>query len=387
MNAVPEKPVVDTQPGMSVPGATPIARRRLAARLLRPAIALVVLIAAGITANWWFTEGAYIESTDNAYIQGDIATLSPRVEGTVIAIHVADNQRVKAGDPLISLDPADLTATRDQAKGSLAEATAAVATARRQVEQARLAIDTASANVTQAQAEAVRARADAGRSVALVGPGWTSRQANDLAVATAQKADAALAAAIAQKRSAEEAQSVAEAQLVQAQAKVGSQQAALQLAENNLSYTVIRAPFDGIVGNRAAQLGMRVSPGQQLIAIAPPPEKLFVVANFKETQVRRMRPGQKVRLIPDIDPAAAVDARVDSLAPATGALFSLLPPENATGNFTKVVQRIPVKLAIDPAQAQKAAWLRAGLSVTAEVDTRGPDAVRHGFLGSLPFMH
>jgi membrane fusion protein (multidrug efflux system) len=158
--------------------------------------------------------------------------------------------------------------------------------------------------------------------------------------------------------------------------------AAVQLAENNLAYTVIRAPFDGVVGNRAAELGQHVQPGAQLIAVAPLPGKLYVVANFKETQLRRMHAGMKVQLVPDIDSSAAVDGRVDSLAPATGALFSLLPPENATGNFTKVVQRVPVKIALDPAEASRAAWLRAGLSVTAEVDTRGPDAQRLGFFGA-----
>jgi membrane fusion protein (multidrug efflux system) len=158
--------------------------------------------------------------------------------------------------------------------------------------------------------------------------------------------------------------------------------AAVQLAENNLAYTVIRAPFDGIAGNRAAELGQHVTPATQLIAVAPLRERLYVVANFKETQLRRMQPGMKVRLIPDIDPNAAVDGRVDSLAPATGALFSLLPPENATGNFTKVVQRVPVKLMLDPAEAAQASWLRAGLSVTAEVDTRGPDAQRLGLFGT-----
>ena len=145
---------------------------------------------------------------------------------------------------------------------------------------------------------------------------------------------------------------------------------------------MIRAPFDGIVGNRAAELGQHVMPGAQLIAVAPLPDKLYVVANFKETQLRRMRAGMKVRLIPDIDSGAAVTGRVDSLAPATGALFSLLPPENATGNFTKVVQRVPVKIVLDPADAAHAGWLRAGLSVTADVDTRGPDAQRLGLFGA-----
>jgi membrane fusion protein (multidrug efflux system) len=149
-----------------------------------------------------------------------------------------------------------------------------------------------------------------------------------------------------------------------------------------MAYTVIRAPFDGIVGNRAAEIGQHVTPTTQLIAVAPLPGRLYVVANFKETQLRRMQPGMKVRLIPDIDSDAVVNGRVDSLAPATGALFSLLPPENATGNFTKVVQRVPVKLVLDPSDAMTAGWLRAGLSVTAEVDTRGPDAERLGLFGA-----
>ena len=384
MNAVAEKPV-PSQPeaaSSTLPAATPLARRRQIGSLLKPALGLIALLGVLVGANWWLTEGTYIESTDNAYVQGDIAVLSSRVEGTVRTIHVADNQRVHAGDPLISLDPADLTAVRDQARGSLAEAAAAAATGRRQIEQARTAIDTAAAMITQAQAEATRAAADAARSGALTGSGWTSRQANDLAIATSRKADAALVATQAQRRSAEEALTVAEAQLVQAEARQRTAGAALQLAENNLAYTVIRAPFEGIVGNRAAQLGARVSPGQQLIAIAPPPESLFIVANFKETQLRRMQPGQPVRLIPDINPDAAVDGHLDSVAPATGALFSLLPPENATGNFTKVVQRVPVKLVLNPEQARAATWLRAGLSVSAEVDTRGPAATRRGVIGS-----
>ncbi len=189
-------------------------------------------------------------------------------------------------------------------------------------------------------------------------------------------------AAQAQKAAAEQQLDVLKAQVIQASARQQNAAAAVQLAENNLAYTVIRAPFDGIAGNRAAEFGQHVTPATQLIAVAPLREQLYVIANFKETQLRRMRPGMKVRLIPDIDPDAAVDGRVDSLAPATGALFSLLPPENATGNFTKVVQRVPVKLVIDPGQAAQAGWLRAGLSVTAEVDTRGPDAQRLGLFGA-----
>jgi len=191
-----------------------------------------------------------------------------------------------------------------------------------------------------------------------------------------------LGVSIAQEAAANDQIVVLTAQLGQAEAHLLGAEAQLAVARNNVAHTVIRAPFDGIVGNRSAQVGKHVVPGTQLMALAPPPEQLFVVANFKETQLHLMRPGMKVRLIRGHRSGDAVDGVVDSLAPATGALFSLLPPENATGNFTKVVQRVPVKLRIDAEQAKRAMWLRSGLSVTAEVDTRGPDAVRLGWWGT-----
>ncbi len=379
MNAIVDKP--QPAPADAQTRSEPHRLRRLR-RLWRPVAGLAAAVAVSMTASWWFTEGRYIESTVNAYVQGDIAVLSPRIEGDVAAIKVADNQRVRAGDPLIVLDPADWRARLAQAVANAAEAAAAVETAQRQVAQQNASIDAAQAAIVQAQAEQARASADATRSGTLVASGWASRQANDQAIADARKANAAVAAAQAQKAAAEQQLAVLNAQVLQARARQQNAAAAVQLAENNLAYTVIRAPFDGIVGNRAAELGQHVTPATQLIAVAPLPEHLYVVANFKETQLRRMRPGMRVRLIPDIDPDAAVEGRVDSLAPATGALFSLLPPENATGNFTKVVQRVPVKLVLDPAQAAHAQWLRAGLSVTAEVDTRGSDAQRLGLFGT-----
>ena len=159
----------------------------------RPALAVAIGI--GVTASWWFTEGRYIESTDNAYVQGDIAVLSPRIEGDVTAIKVADNQRVRAGDPLIVLDPADWRARLAQATAAAAEATAAIETAQRQVGQQRATIDAAQAAIVQAQAEQARATADAARSGSLVASGWTSRQSNDQAVADQRKANAAVVAA------------------------------------------------------------------------------------------------------------------------------------------------------------------------------------------------
>jgi membrane fusion protein (multidrug efflux system) len=381
MNAVTDKPQ-SLQPDEKTSGVPPKPRRGSLKRLLRPLILLVVVCAVLVTAGWWFTEGRYIESTDNAYVQGDIAVLSPRIEGNIAAILVQDNQAVRAGAPLIVLDDSDWQARLAQARAADSEAEAAISTAHRQIGQQQAMIDVAGAAIAQAQAEQIRSAADMARATNLAASGAGSRQASDLAISDARKAEAALRSAQAQRVAAEQLLSVMQAQEVQAGARKQNADAAVKLAENNLGYTVIRAPFDGIVGNRAAELGQHVAAGTQLIAVAPPAARLYVIANFKETQLKRMEPGQKVTLVPDIDTDAAVTGRVESMAPATGALFSLMPPENATGNFTKVVQRIPVKIVIDPADVKSAHWLRAGLSVTAEVDTRGPDAHRLGLFGA-----
>ncbi len=378
MNAISEKLVAEQAEGQSR-AAPPVRRLR---RMLRPAVGIVLVAGVALVANWWFTEGRYVQSTDDAYVQGDIAVLGPRIEGDVIGIPVADNEVVHAGDPLILLDPSDWQARLDQSRAAAAEAAAAVMTAGRQIVQQQAMISAAQAAITDAEAQQVLANADASRSNELTKAGWSSRQANDQAVADRRKADAALMAAQARKTAAEQQLAVDAAQLVQAQARQQSAAAAVKLAANNLSYTTIRAPFDGIVGNRAAQLGEHVQTGAQLIAVAPLRRQLYVTANFKETQLAHMQPGLKVQLSADIDPDHPVEGRVDSLAPATGALFSLLPPENATGNFTRVVQRVPVKITLDPAQADAAAWLRAGLSVTASVDTRGAAGKQLGLFGA-----
>ena len=381
MNAITKRPAptAEDHTTQSSPPKPRASRRRLLGIPLA-VMGMVLAVAAG---HWWLTEGRWIESTDNAYVQGDITVLSPRIDGDISAVLASDNQRVRAGDPLVELDPADWQARAMQAEASVAEARASVTTLQAQIAQQRTNLGMAAANRANATAERDRTAQDAQRSIALRAKGWASEQANDLAVTESRKATAMLSVSIAQETAANDQINILSAQLQQAQARLLGAEAQLKLAQNNLAHATIRAPFDGIVGNRSAQVGKHVVPGTQLLALAPPPEQLYVVANFKETQLHLMRPGMKVRLTPDIDPDDAVDGVVDSLAPATGALFSLLPPENATGNFTKVVQRVPVKLRIDPDQAAHASWLRSGLSVTAEVDTRGPDAVRHGLLGTI----
>lgn len=261
MNAISKTAQADPAVDLSSVADIPARKRRL----WRPVVALVVLAGAALVANWWFTEAVFIESTDNAYVQGDIAVLGPRIDGDVISVEVADNQVVKAGDRLVTLDPRDRQAQLAVASASEAEAASAIATATRQVEQQRASIASADAMIASADAEQTRAVAEAGRTGALVGAGWTSRQANEVAVADRSKARAMVASAAAGRENALRALAVAEAQQAQAEARLVSGQALVRVAENNLSYTVMSAPFDGIVGNRAVRVGAHVAAGQQLL--------------------------------------------------------------------------------------------------------------------------
>ncbi|MBP0491857.1 HlyD family secretion protein [Roseomonas indoligenes] len=359
--------------------AAPAPRRSRFRRAL-PLIALVAVGGLAAGGIWYWGVGRFMESTDNAYVGGDIAVLSPRIEGDVARILVADNQPVEAGQPLIELESRDWTARRDGAAAALAEAEANIGTlaaqrtqALAQVASAEAQVATAEAQAANAEAERVRAVAEAGRAGSLATGGFGTRAAVDTTVAAQRKAEAGvaaaragLAAARAGLESARAGIPVIEAQSRSAVARRDAAHASLELAESNLAYTVIHAPFAGVAGNRAAQLGQHVRAGQNLIAVAPSADRLYVTANFKETQLRRIREGQPVEL--SVDAGATLHGTVQSLSPATGAQFSLLPPENATGNFTKIVQRVPVRIAVDPCQDVRA--LRPGLSVEAEVDTR-----------------
>ena len=380
MNALtPNSQVKD---GSMAATGVPIAPRRSLLRRLRPVLLMAGLCGAAAGGSWWWTTARFLQSTDNAAIAGDIAVLSSRIEGDVAEILVADNQRVTAGQPLIRLDDRDWRARLAAGEAGLDEAEAAIATLTQQIEQQRAQIAAAEAQVASAEAERVRAETDARRAQELVGGGYTSRQAQDRAIADMRKAEAAVAAAQAQLAVQRQALPVIEASRRQAEARRDSARAQLELARSNLDNTVIRAPFEGIAGNRAAQLGQHVRAGQQLIAVAPPPERQWVVANFKETQLTRMRTGQPVVVTVDALPGVELHGRLESIAPATGSQFSLLPPENATGNFTKIVQRVPIRVAIAPEDTAKLALLRPGLSVEAEVDTRDDPSAPRGMIGA-----
>jgi membrane fusion protein (multidrug efflux system) len=381
MNALsPNQAAADGK--LTAVGAPPAPPRRSPLRRLRPLLILLVLGGATLSGGWWWSVARFLESTDNATLAGDIAVLSSRIEGDVAEILVADNARVAAGQPLIRLEARDWQARLNQAEAAVAEAEAAIVTLAEQVVQQRAQVTAAEAQIAANEAERVRAATDAQRAQELVRGNYASRQSVDQAVADLRKAEAAVAAARAQLAVQRQALPVLEANRRQAEARRDSALAALELARNSLDNTVIRAPFEGIAGNRAAQIGQHVRAGQMLIAVAPPPERQWVVANFKETQLARMRPGQPVHLTVDALPGLELHGRVESLAPATGSQFSLLPPENATGNLTKIVQRVPVRIAVEAADAARLALLRPGLSVEAEVDTRDDPSAPRGVLAA-----
>ncbi|QJE74517.1 HlyD family secretion protein [Aerophototrophica crusticola] len=328
-----------------------------------------VLLAGAAWGGWhWWTVARFVESTDNAYVQADITTISPRVEGYVAAVPVVDNQPIRAGDVLASIDDRDFRARVDQARARIAAQEAAIANIDSRLSLEQALINRAEADVASAQADLNRAEADRKRYAALAGRDFASQQTLSNTVADAEKAQAALRRAQAALVAERDQVAVLETEKARARATLAELKAALSLAENDLEKTVIRAPVDGVVGNQAARVGQYVRPGTQLMAVVPV-QAAYVTANFKETQIEGLRVGQKVTVAVDAFPDLKAEGRIESLSPASGAQFSLLPPENATGNFTKIVQRVPVRVSL-PQDGPLAGLLRPGLSVVVEVDTR-----------------
>jgi membrane fusion protein (multidrug efflux system) len=270
--------------------------------------------------------------------------ISPRVPGQVARLAVTDNQEVKAGDVLVEIDPRDYETSLSQAKADLAAASSQANQSRAQVKVSEAKVAQAQAAVTAAEAEAQRAKDDLKR-YENVESRAVSKSAIDLAQAQARSATANLVAAYSQTNATEAEVTLSEAGVETATAAVQQAEAKLQQAELNLSYTKIIAPMDGRVTARTVQLGHYIQPGQALLALVP--KDVWVTANFKETQLTYMKPGQPVELSVDAYPNKKFKGKVDSLQAGTGARFSLLPPENAVGNYIKVVQRVPVKIIFD----------------------------------------
>lgn len=326
--------------------------------------AVVALAVAG--GAYWYVYARFFEATDDAYIQADITQLSARVSGTVASLPVAENARVVSGTLLMAIDDRDYRLALEDAQGKVAtqEATLARLTAQLDVQQG--SIRQAEAQVAANTAESRRAVADAARYAALVSDSAVSPVQLDQAQADAKKARANLRSAQAAQEGAQAQLVVLQAQLIEAQRTLEQLKTGVAQAVQNLAYTQVRAPVDGTFGNRGVDVGALVQPGTRL-GVVVPLHALYVEANFKETQLAHIKPGQPVQVRVDALGGRVVRGRVESVAPASGATFSLLPPENATGNFTKIIQRVPVRIAL-PADAD--ALLRPGLSVVVRVDTR-----------------
>lgn len=338
-----EKIKVETAGGIEKEPLPPPPRKRTRLhKVLLAGIAGLVLLIAVILYYRCFI--APYESTDDAFIDGYVTLISPRVPGQVARLAVTDNQEVKAGDVLVEIDPRDYEASLSQAKADLAAASSQANQSRAQVNMSEAKVAQAQAAVTSAEAEAQRANDDLKR-YENVESRAVSKSALDLAQAQARSANANLVAAYSQTNAAEAEVVLSEAGVETAMAAVQQEEAKLQQAELNVSYTKIIAPFVGRVTARTVQVGHYIQPGQALLALVP--KDVWVTANFKETQLTYMKPGQPVELSVDAYPNKKFKGKVDSLQAGTGARFSLLPPENAVGNYIKVVQRVPVKIIFD----------------------------------------
>ena len=329
------------RPSSVRPSAPPKRSRRLVFSIM--SVILLTLLVLGIR-RWWF--GRSHVSTDNAQVDGHIIPVLPKVGGFVNEVRIEENQTVRAGDTLVVLDDRDLRARLAQTEAELAAVLATV--------NSRTRVGQAEAAVAQAQANVVKTQADLARIELLATQNVVSQQTLDAARAAAAAASAQLASA--------------QSALVGADARVASVRAARDQAALQLSYTRLIAPASGVVSKKSVEIGQLVQPGQPLMTVVPL-DDIWVTANLKETEIADVTPGDSADITVDTYGGRHFRGHVESLSPATGAKFSLLPPDNATGNFTKVVQRIPVRIRLDQA-ADAAHPLRPGMSVVATIKTK-----------------
>lgn len=362
-------PVMTSAPTDTAPARAP---RRWGRRLLLCAAALALLGGGGAYGWHWWTTLRFLEETDDAYTAADTVVVSPRVGGQVVEVLVGDNQPVQAGQVLVRLDDADLIVAQRVAAADLQAAEAEVAGLTAQIALLPSAVEQAEADVAAGGAQMAFAQAESRRYQDLLRTGSGTVQRSEQADADIKGRQAGLARSRAALASARGQAAVLQASRQRAQAQADRARAAVQQAGLNLGYARITAPASGAVGDRSVRVGQTVAPGTRLLSVVPTGRDMFVVANFKETQLARMSAGERVELRADMLPGVVLRGRVDSLAPGSGATFALLPPENATGNFTKVVQRVPVRIVLDAADLTEDVLerLRPGLSVTATVDTR-----------------
>jgi membrane fusion protein, multidrug efflux system len=370
---------------VSAQAAEPADEPRKSRRLRRPLLAAAVAVVLGLGGYFghsWWTVGRFQVSTDDAYVGAHTATLAAKISGYVETIPVEDNQHVHAGDVIATIDAGDYQLAVDAARDKAATQQATIGRIGEQVAAQQSAVDQAKAQLASTQAGATRAQLELDRQQALAKQEFASRQKLEQAQADRDQTVAAVESAKAALQSAAANVDVLKGQQQEAARTLKELETSLAKAERDLSFTVIRAPFDGVVGNRAVQSGDYVQPGQRLASLVPLDE-IYIDANFKETQIARLRPGQTVQVAVDAVPGRTFEGSVVSFAPASGSVFSLLPPDNATGNFTKIVQRVAVRIRL-PAGVAREGVLRPGMSVVASIDTRPAAAHQQAAAVSAP---
>jgi membrane fusion protein (multidrug efflux system) len=375
--AVIEPPAQSSTPPEAKPRSRRIGGRKLA--LLGVALAALVVGGGWFGERWW-TVGRFLVSTDDAYVRADNTTLAAKVPGYVASVFAADNSFVHAGDVIAMLDDGDYRLAADSARQKVATQQATVDRFGRQVVAQEANVDQARAQLASAQAGQTRAALEFDRQRALAAKQFASQQALEQATANRDQAGAGVNTAQAAVESALANVDVLKAQQQEAAHTLDELKTAQAKAERDLGFATIRAPIDGVIGNRAMQVGDYMQSGQRLASLVPL-DAVYIDANFKETQLARIRPGQTVAISVDALPGRAIEGNVTSVAPASGSVFSLLPPDNATGNFTKIVQRLPVRVRV-PIGVAGERLLRPGMSVVVSVDTRdqpadGLPVVRH----------
>ncbi|BDD93279.1 HlyD family secretion protein [Pandoraea sp. XJJ-1] len=366
----PTARTVEAAETTQTPGRPEAPANRRRKTILLGALAVGVVAGLGWGAHWWFV-ARFIESTDDAYLQADSMTVAPKVGGYVTEVLVRDNETVSVGQPLVRLDARQYQAAFDEAQATVQAREADVA--RAEAERAQH-----TATIAQARAELDGARADARytagqvkRYAPLVATGAeTDERLAELRNAST-RADATLKSHQASVQASERQADTLDAALAQAKAQLTVAQASARKAELDLADTVVKSTLAGRIGDRAVRVGQFAQPGTRLLTVVPV-QNVYLTANFKETQVGHMRPGQPVTVHVDALPSQPIHGVVDSLSPGTGAQFALLPAQNATGNFTKIVQRVPVRIRLDVPASLRTVLL-PGLSVTADVDTHRRD--------------
>jgi membrane fusion protein (multidrug efflux system) len=329
--------------------------------------AIIAVASAGIGSYVYYAAG--FESTDDAFLEGDVHPVSPRINGTVAKVLVDDNAHVEAGQPLVEIDPADLNLAVQGSVADLAQARANANQVTAQIARAQADVETAAARIAQNAAQLKLADLDYHRTERLVSTGADSTQSLDEARAAFETAQAAQQSLDSARISAEAGLAAAQAQHAVALAQVQKAEAALGTAKLQVDYTIIRAPSSGRVARKSVEVGQRLQPGQPVMAVVD--DQVWVVANFKENQLAHLRAGEKVRVKVDAVQGRVFQGVVQSFSPGTGAEFSLLPPDNATGNFTKIVQRLPVKILLaDESLDASTARLSPGLSAIVSVSVR-----------------